>query len=116
MRENVNYVIYNFRILLNLYFEVKQLKKQDKEYLFVYDCDKEELYRVRIRLKFCDGGREYDFCFIRLFNFVEDLKFFYSIDELFDDLGYMCIVGMQMSIKYIVQEFRLKVIVRDVGI
>lgn len=115
-RENANHVIYNPRILSNSYSEAKQLKKQDKEYSFVYDRDKEELYRVRIRLKPCDGGREYDSGSIRSFNSVEDSKFSHSIDELFDDSGYTRTVGTQMSTKYIVQESRPKAIVRDVGI
>lgn len=115
-RENANHVIYNPRILSNSYSEAKQLKKQDKEYSFVYDRDKEELYRVRIRLKPRDGGREYDSGSIRSFNSVEDSKFSHSIDELFDDSGYTRTVGTQMSTKYIVQESRPKAIVRDVGI
>lgn len=115
-RENANHVIYNPRILSNSYSEAKQLKKQDKEYSFVYDRDKEELYRVRIRLKPRDGGREYDSCSIRSSNSVEDSKFSHSIDELFDDSGYTRTVGTQMSTKYIVQESRPKAIVRDVGI
>lgn len=115
-RENANHVIYNPRILSNSYSEAKQLKKQDKEYSFVYDRDKEELYRVRIRLKPRDGGREYDSGSIRSSNSVEDSKFSHSIDELFDDSGYTRTVGTQMSTKYIVQESRPKAIVRDVGI
>lgn len=115
-RENANHVIYNPRILSNSYSEAKQLKKQDKEYSFVYDRDKEELYRVRIRLKPRDGGREYDSCSMRSSDSVEDSKFSHSIDELFDDSGYTRTVGTQMSTKYIVQESRPKAIVRDVGI
>lgn len=115
-RENANHVIYNPRILSNSFSEAKQLKKQEREYSFVYDRDKEELYRIRIRLKPRDGGKEYDSCSMRSSDSVEDSKFSHSVDELFDDLGYTRTVGTQMSTKYLVQEPRPKAIVRDVGI
>lgn len=115
-RENANHVIYNPRILSNSFSEAKQLKKQEREYSFVYDRDKEELYRIRIRLKPRDGGKGYDSCSMRSSDSVEDSKFSHSVDELFDDLGYTRTVGTQMSTKYLVQEPRPKAIVRDVGI
>lgn len=118
--ENANHVTCNPRILSNSYSEAVQLKKQEKEFSFVYDLHKDELYRIRIYSSSEDDSDESDssttYTVSSESEFANYSDFSYSINEFDDELGNTRTVGVQMSTKYLIQESRPKVVLRDVAI
>ncbi|XP_062616095.1 uncharacterized protein LOC134277804 isoform X1 [Saccostrea cucullata] len=125
-RENVNKVIYNPRILSSSYTEKVRQKRSEKDFSFVYNHQKHELFRIRKR-KTSDLDNKSETSTSDRYSTASSYestetygddseRFSFDIEEYYDESRETRTVAVQMSTKYLVQESRPKAIVRDVAI